>query len=148
MEKDIRKTLLGRARDAFSYILSEGVTLYELKEIVNNIPSSEFEPIQIFREIEADNDRLYDTDVTKIIEYLSAYKDYQLVLDDCDDVPYFYFGRNEKETDEDIICRLLPFVEAECSALSRDKARKNAIKEEKLRLQEKIKELDRQLNSM
>lgn len=148
MEKDIRKKLLERAKDTCSYMLGNGVTLQELEEIVNNIPSSEFEPIPIFREIEADNDRLYDTDVTKIIEYLSAYKDYQLILDDCDDTPYFVFGKDEKETDEDIICRLLPFVEAECSALSRDKGRKNAIMEEKIRLQEKIKELDRQLNSM
>lgn len=149
MEKDIRKKLLERAKDACSYMLEKGVTLQELEGIVNNIPSSEFEPLQIFREIEADNDRLYDTDVTKIIEYLSAYKDYQLILDDCgSSCAYFTFGKNVEETDEEIVCRLLPLVEAECSALLKEKERKNAIMEEKRKLQEKIKELDRQLNSM
>ena len=149
MEKDIRKKLLERAKDACSYMLGNGVTLQELEEIVNNIPSSEFEPIPIFREIEADSDRLYDTDVTKIIEYLSAYKDYQLILDDCGSRwAYFTFGKNENETDEEIVCRLLPLVKSECSDIVKNKTKKLAIKEEKRRLQEKIKELDRQLNSM
>ena len=149
MEKDIRKKLLERAKDTCSYMLGKGVTLQELEGIVNNIPSSEFEPIQIFREIEADNDRLYDTDVTEIIEYLSAYKGYQLVLDDCSSsCAYFTFGKNENETDEEIVCRLLPLVKSECSDITIVKEKKNAIKEEKRKLQEKIKELDRQLNSM
>ena len=149
MEKDIRKKLLERAKDTCSYMLGNGVTLQELEEIVNNIPSSEFEPLQIFREIEADSDRLYDTDVTEIIEYLSAYKDYQLILDysGCGWAS-FTFGKNENETDEEIVCRLIPDVKSECSDIMKGKEKKNAIKEEKRRLQEKIKELDRQLNSM
>ena len=130
-------------------MLGNGVTLQELEGIVNKIPSSEFEPLQIFREIEADNDRLYDTDVTEIIEYLSAYKGYQLVLDDCSSsCAYFTFGKNENETDEEIICRLLPWVKSDCSDIVKNKTKKLAIKEERRRLQEKIKELDRQLNSM
>ena len=149
MEKDIRKKLLERAKDTCSYMLGNGVTLQELDEIVNNIPSSEFEPLQIFREIEADNDRLYDTDVTEIIEYLSAYKEYQLILDDSSSsCAYFTFGKNENETDEEIVCRLLPRVKSNCSDIMIVKEKKNAIKEEKRKLQEKIKELDRQLNSM
>ena len=149
MEKDIRKKLLERAKDACSYMLENGLTLQELEGIVNNIPSSDFEPLQIFREIEADSDRLYDTDVTKIIEYLSAYKDYQLILDDCGSGwASFTFGKNENETDEEIICRLLPWVKSDCSDIVKNKTKKLAIKEEKRRLQEKIKELDRQLNSM
>lgn len=149
MENDIRKKLLERSKDACSYMLGNGVTLQELEEIVNNIPSSEFEPIPIFREIEADSDRLYDTDVTKIIEYLSAYKDYQLILDDCGSSwAYFTFGKNENETDEEIVCRLLPLVKSDCSDIMVNKEKKNAIKEEKRRLQEKIKELDRQLDSI
>ena len=149
MEKDIRKKLLERAKDACSYMLENGLTLQELEGIVNNIPSSDFEPLQIFREIEADSDRLYDTDVTKIIEYLSAYKDYQLILDDCGSGwASFTFGKNENETDEEIICRLLPWVKSDCSDIVKNKTKKLAIKEEKRKLQEKIKELDRQLNSM
>ena len=149
MEKDIRKKLLERANDACSYMLGNGVTLQELEEIVNNIPSSEFEPLQIFREFEADSDRLYDNDVTEIIEYLSAYKDYQLILDDCGSGwASFTFGKNENETDEEIICRLLPWVKSDCSDIVKNKTKKLAIKEEKRRLQEKIKELDKQLNSM
>ena len=149
MEKDIRKKLLERAKDTCSYMLEKGVTLQELEEIVNNIPSSEFEPHTILREIEADSDRLYDTDVTKIIEYLSAYKDYKLFIDDCGDCwASFTFGKNENETDEEIVCRLLPWVKSECSDITIVKEKKNAIKEEKRKLQEKIKELDRQLNSM
>ena len=149
MEKDIRKKLLERSKDACSYMLGKGVTLQELEGIVNNIPSSEFEPLQIFREIEADSDRLYDTDVTEIIEYLSFYKDYQLIIDDCGSGwASFSFGKNENETDEEIVCRLLPWVKSDCSDIIKGKEKKNAIKEEKRRLQEKIKELDRQLNSM
>ena len=148
MEKDIRKKLLERAKDTCSYMLENGVTLQELEEIVNNIPSSEFEPHTITRKIEADSDLLYDTDVTKIIEYLSEYKNYQLLLDDCDDVPYFVFGRNENETDGEIVYRLLQLVKSDCLDIVKGKTKKLAIEEEKKRLQEKIKELDRQLNSM
>ena len=149
MEKDIRKKLLERSKDACSYMLEKCVTLQELEGIVDKIPSSEFEPLQIFREIEADNDRLYDTDVTEIIEYLSAYKEYQLILDDSGcGWASFTFGKNENETDEEIVCRLLPWVKSDCSDIMKGKEKKLTIKEEKRRLQEKIKELDRQLNSM
>ena len=149
MENDIRKKLLVRAKVTCSYMLGNGVTLQELEEIVNNIPSSEFEPHTILKEIEADSDRLYDTDVTKIIEYLSAYKGYKLFIEDGGDCwASFTFGKDENETDEEIVCRLLPDVKSECMDIMMVKEKKNAIKEEKLRLQEKIKELDRQLNSM
>ena len=84
-----------------------------------------------------------------MINYLSSYKDYKLIQ--CwsgYESNHFVFSKEEKETEEEIFERLYDIVDGKYSELLTKKSEIASLNLKKKALQDKIAELDKQIQSL
>ena len=121
----------------------------DVKRIVNEMPESAFTPRLVDRDIIADKDKLFDKNVSDVIDYLSSYKEYTLRQRwNCYESNYFVFSKKGKETDEEIFERVYDIVNNKYSNLLTKKSEIASLNMKKKALQDKIKELDKQIKSL
>lgn len=116
MVKDIKEKLINKLKSIYHDCVCFDIA--DVKKIVDEIPEYEFTPNLIYRDIDADKDKLFDKNVTDVIDYLSSYKDYILRQRWRGyESNYFVFSKKEKETEEEIYERLYYIVNSEYSRL-------------------------------
>ena len=147
MIKDIRERLINRLKRTYRECV--GFDIADVRKIVDELPEYEFTPILVDRDINADEDKLFDRNVTDVINYLSSYKDYKLIQ--CwsgYESNHFVFSKEEKETEEEIFERLYDIVDGKYSELLTKKSEIASLNLKKKALQDKIAELDKQIKSL
>ena len=147
MVKDIREKLINRLKRTYRECVC--FDLADVRKIVDELPEYEFTPILVDRDINADEDKLFDRNVTDVINYLSSYKDYKLIQ--CwsgYESNHFVFSKEEKETEEEIFERLYDIVDGKYSELLTKKSEIASLNLKKKALQDKIAELDKQIQSL
>ena len=147
MIKDIREKLI----DSLKLTFRESICfdIEDVKKIVDEVPESEFTPILVDRNIIVDKDKLFDRNVTDVIDYLSAYKDYELRQEWLSyESSYFVFSKKGEETEEEIFERLYDIVYTKYSKLLTKKHKIASLNLKKKELQDKIDELDKQIESL
>ena len=113
------------------------------------MPESAFTPRLVDRDIIADKDKLFDKNVSDVIDYLSSYKDYTLRQRwNCYESNYFVFSKKEKETEEEMFERLYDVVNSKYSRLLDKKSEIASLNLKKKELLDKIAELDKQIQSL
>ena len=121
----------------------------DVKRIVNEMPESAFTPRLVDRDIIADKNKLFDKNVSDVIDYLSSYKDYKLRQRwSRYESNYFVFSKKEKETEEEIFERVYDIVNSKYSRLLDKKSEIASLNMKKKALQDKIAELDKQIESL
>ena len=147
MIKDIKEKLIKRLKRTYRECV--GFDIADIRKIVDELPEYEFTPYLVDRDISADEDKLFDRNVTDVIKYLSSYKDYKLVQRWSGyESNYFVFSKNEEETEEEIFERLYDIVKSKYSNLLTKKSEIVSLNMKKKALQDKIKELDKQIKSL
>ena len=147
MIKDIKERLINRLKRTYRECV--GFDIADVRKIVDELPEYEFTPILVDRDINADEDKLFDRNVTDVINYLSSYKDYKLIQ--CwsgYESNHFVFSKEEKETEEEIFERLYDIVDGKYSELLTKKSEIASLNLKKKALQDKIAELDKQIQSL
>ena len=147
MIKDIRERLINRLKRTYRECV--GFDIADVRKIVDELPEYEFTPILVDRDINADEDKLFDRNVTDVINYLSSYKDYKLIQ--CwsgYESNHFVFSKEENETEEEIFERLYDIVDGKYSELLTKKSEIASLNLKKKALQDKIAELDKQIQSL
>ena len=147
MIKDIRERLINRLKRTYRECV--GFDIADVRKIVDELPEYEFTPILVDRDINADEDKLFDRNVTDVINYLSSYKDYKLIQ--CwsgYESNHFVFSKEEKETEEEIFERLYDIVDGKYSEVLTKKSEIASLNMKKKALQDKIAELDKQIESL
>ena len=147
MIKDIREKLIKRLKRTYRECV--GFDISDIRKIVDELHEYEFTPILVDRDINADEDKLFDRNVTDVINYLSSYKDYKLIQ--CwsgYESNHFVFSKEEKETEEEIFERLYDIVDGKYSELLTKKSEIASLNLKKKALQDKIAELDKQIQSL
>ena len=147
MIKDIREKLIDRLKRPFRESICFDIA--DVKKIVDELPESEFTPILVDRNIIVDKDKLFDRNVKDVIDYLSAYKDYELRQEwRSYESSYLVFSKKGKETEEEICERLYDIVHTKYSNLLTKKHKIASLNMKKKELQDKIDELDKQIESL
>ena len=147
MIKDIREKLIDRLKRPFRESICFDIA--DVKKIVDELPESEFTPILVDRNIIVDKDKLFDRNVKDVIDYLSAYKDYELRQEwRSYESSYLVFSKKGKETEEEIFERLYDIVHTKYSNLLTKKHKIASLNMKKKELQDKIDELDKQIESL
>ena len=147
MIKDIKEKLIKRLKRTYRECVCFDIT--DIRKIVDEVPESEFVPNLVDRDINADEDKLFDRNVTDVIKYLSSYKDYKLIQRWSGyESNYFVFSKKEEETEEEIFERLYDIVKSKYSNLLTKKSEIVSLNMKKKALQDKIKELDKQIKSL
>ena len=147
MIKDIKENLINRLKRTYRECVC--FDLADVRKIVDELPEYEFTPILVDRDINADEDKLFDRNVTDVINYLSSYKDYKLIQ--CwsgYESNHFVFSKEENETEEEIFERLYDIVDGKYSELLTKKSEIASLNMKKKALQDKIAELDKQIQSL
>ena len=147
MVKDIKENLINRLKRTYRECVC--FDLADVRKIVDELPEYEFTPILVDRDINADEDKLFDRNVTDVINYLSSYKDYKLIQ--CwsgYESNHFVFSKEENETEEEIFERLYDIVDGKYSELLTKKSEIASLNLKKKALQDKIAELDKQIQSL
>ena len=113
------------------------------------MPESAFTPRLVDRDIIADKDKLFDKNVSDVIDYLSSYKNYKLRQRWSGyESNYFVFSTKEKETEEEMFNRVYDIVNNKYSRLLDKKSEIASLNLKKKELQDKIAELDKQIKSL
>ena len=147
MIKDIKENLINRLKRTYRECVCFDIT--DIRKLVDELPEYEFTPNLVDRDINADEDKLFDRNVSDVIDYLSLYKDYKLIQ--CwsgYESNYFVFSKKEKETEEEIFERLYDIVKSKYSNLLTKKSEIASLNMKKKALQDKIRELDKQIKSL
>ena len=147
MIKDIKEKLIKRLKRTYRECV--GFDISDIRKIVDELPEYEFTPYLVDRDINADEDKLFDRNVTDVIKYLSSYKDYELIQRWSGyESNYFVFSKKEEETEEEIFERVYDIVNNKYSNLLTKKSEIASLNMKKKALQDKIKELDKQIKSL
>ena len=147
MIKDIKEKLIKRLKRTYRECVCFDIS--DIRKIVDELPEYEFTPYLVDRDISADEDKLFDRNMTDVIDYLSSYKEYKLIQ--CwsgYESNYFVFSKKEKETEEEIFERLYDIVNNKYSNLLTKKSEIASLNMKKKALQDKIAELDKQIKSL
>ena len=147
MIKDVKEKLINRLKRTYRECV--GFDIADVRKIVDELPEYEFTPILVDRDINADEDKLFDRNVTDVINYLSSYKDYKLIQ--CwsgYESNHFVFSKEENETEEEIFERLYDIVDGKYSELLTKKSEIASLNLKKKALQDKIAKLDKQIQSL
>ena len=147
MVKDIKEKIINKLKSIYHVCVCYDIA--DIKKIVDKIPDTEFTPKLVDRDINADEDKLFDRNVSDVIDYLSLYKDYKLIQ--CwsgYESNHFVFSKEEKETEEEIFERLYDIVDGKYSELLTKKSEIASLNLKKKALQDKIAELDKQIQSL
>ena len=147
MIKDIKEKLIDRLKRPFRECVCFDIS--DIRKIVDELPEYEFTPYLVDRDINVDEDKLFDRNMTDVIKYLSSYKDYKLIQRWSGyESNYFVFSKKEEETEEEIFDRLYDIVKSKYSNLLTKKSEIASLNMKKKALQDKIKELDKQIKSL
>ena len=147
MIKDIREKLIKRLKRTYRGCVCFDIA--DVRKIVAELPDSEFTPNLVDRDINADEDKLFDKNVSDVIEYLSSYKDYKLCQRwNCYESNYFVFSKKEKETEEEMFERVYDIVNNKYSRLLDKKCEIASLNLKKKELLDKIAELDKRIESL
>ena len=147
MRKDVKERLINRLKRTYRECV--GFDIEDVTRIVNEMHESAFTPKLVDRDIIVDKDKLFDKNVSDVIDYLSSYKDYKLCQRwNCYESNYFVFSKKEEETEEEIFERLYDIVKTKYSNLLTKKSEIASLNMKKKALQDKIKELDKQIKSL
>ena len=147
MIKDIKEKLIKRLKRTYRECV--GFDISDIRKIVDELPEYEFTPYLVDRDISADEDKLFDRNVTDVIKYLSSYKDYELIQRWSGyESNYFVFSKKEEETEDEIFERLYDIVKSKYSKVLTKKSEIASLNMKKKALQDKIKELDKQIKSL
>ena len=147
MVKDIREKLINRLKRTYCECVCFDIS--DIRKIVDELPESKFTPKLVDRDINADKDKLFDKNVQDVIDYLSSYKDYTFRQRWSGyESNYFVFSKKERETEEEVFERLYDIVNNKyCEALTK-KSEIASLSLQKKALQDKIAELDKQIESL
>ena len=147
MIKDIREKIINKLKSIYNVCVCYDIA--DIRKIVDKIPDTEFTPKLVDRDIRADEDKLFDRNVTDVINYLSSYKDYILRQRWSGyENNYIVFSKKEKETEEEISKRLYYIVNDKYSKLLDKKSEIASLNLKKKELQDKIAELDKQIETL
>ena len=147
MIKDVKEKLINRLKRTYRECVCFDIE--DVTRIINEMPESAFTPKLVDRDIIADKDKLFDKNVSDVIDYLSSYKDYKLCQRwNCYESNYFVFSKKEEETEEEIFERLYDIVKSKYSKVLTKKSEIASLNMKKKALQDKIKELDKQIKSL
>ena len=147
MIKDIKENIINRLKSIYHDCVCFDIE--DVKKIVDELPESEFTPNLVDRDINADENKLFDRNVTDVIDYLSSYKDYILRQRWSGyESNHFVFSKKEMETEEEISERLYYIVNNKYSRLLDIKSELEMLNLKKKELQDKIDELDKQIESL
>ena len=147
MIKDIREKLIKRLKRTYRGCVCFDIA--DVRKIVAELPDSEFTPNLVDRDINADEDKLFDKNVSDVIDYLSSYKDYKLRQRWSGyESNYFVFSTKEKETEEEMLNRLYDIVNNKYSRLLDKKCEIASLNLKKKELLDKIAELDKRIVSL
>ena len=147
MIKDIKEKLTNRLKRTYCECVCFDIS--DIRKIVDELPESKFTPKLVDRDINADKDKLFDKNVQDVIDYLSSYKDYTFRQRWSGyESNYFVFSKKERETEEEVFERLYDIVNNKyCEALTK-KSEIASLSLQKKALQDKIAELDKQIESL
>ena len=147
MVKDIREKLINRLKRTYCECVCFDIS--DIRKIVDELSESKFTPKLVDRDINADKDKLFDKNVQDVIDYLSSYKDYTFRQRWSGyESNYFVFSKQERETEEEVFERLYDIVNNKyCEALTK-KSEIASLSLQKKALQDKIAELDKQIQSL
>ena len=147
MIKDVKEKLINRLKRTYRECVCFDIE--DVRKIVDELPESKFTPKLVDRDINADKDKLFDKNVQDVIDYLSSYKDYTFRQRWSGyESNYFVFSKQEMETEEEVFERLYDIVNNKyCEALTK-KSDIVSLNMKKKALQDKIKELDKQIKSL
>ena len=147
MIKDVKEKLINRLKRTYRECVCFDIE--DVRKIVDELPESKFTPKLVDRDIIADKDKLFDKNVSDVIDYLSSYKDYTLRQRwNCYESNYFVFSKKEKETEEEMFERVYDIVNNKYSKLLDKKSEIASLNLKKKALQDKIAELDKQIQSL
>ena len=147
MIKDVKEKLINRLKRTYRECV--GFDIEDVRKIVDELPESKFTPKLVDRDIIADKDKLFDKNVSDVIDYLSSYKDYTLRQRwNCYESNYFVFSKKEKETEEEMFERVYDIVNNKYSKLLDKKNEIASLNLKKKELLDKIAELDKQIQSL
>ena len=147
MIKEIKEKLINRLENIYHDRVYFDIA--DVKRIVNEMLESAFTPKLVDRDIIADKDKLFDKNVSDVIDYLSSYKNYKLRQRwSRYESNYFVFSKKEKETEEEIFERVYDIVNSKYSRLLDKKSEIASLNMKKKALQDKIRELDKQIESL
>ena len=146
MIKDVKEKLINRLKRTYRECVCFDIA--DVRKIVAELPESEFTPNLVDRDINADEDKLFDRNVTDVIDYLSSYKDYELIQRWSGyESNYFVFSKKEKETEEEIFERVYDIVNSKYSEVLTKKSEIASLNMKKKSLQDKIAEIDIQIEN-
>ena len=147
MIKDVKEKLINRLKRTYCECVCFDIE--DVTRIVNEMHESAFTPKLVDRDINADKDKLFDKNVQDVIDYLSSYKDYTFRQRWSGyESNYFVFSKQERETEEEVFERLYDIVNNKyCEALTK-KSEIASLSLQKKALQDKIAELDKQIESL
>ena len=147
MIKDVKEKLINRLKRTYCECVCFDIS--DIRKIVDELPESKFTPKLVDRDINADKDKLFDKNVQDVIDYLSSYKDYTFRQRWSGyESNYFVFSKQERETEEEVFERLYDIVNNKyCEALTK-KSEIASLSLQKKALQDKIAELDKQIESL
>ena len=147
MVKNIKEKLINRLKRTYRDCVCFDIS--DIKKIVDEVPESEFTPNFVDRDINADENMLFDKNVSDVINYLSFYKNYKLIqrLDGYES-NYFVFSKKEEETEEEIFERVYDIVNSKYFEVLSKKSDIASLNMQKKALQDKIRELDKQIESL
>ena len=147
MIKDVKEKLINRLKRTYRECVCFDIE--DVRKIVDELPESKFTPKLVDRDIIADKDKLFDKNVSDVIDYLSSYKDYTLRQRwNCYESNYFVFSKKEKETEEEMFERVYDIVNNKYSKLLDKKSEIASLNLKKKELLDKIAELDKQIQSL
>ena len=147
MIKDVKEKLINRLKRTYCECVCFDIS--DIRKIVDELPESKFTPKLVDRDINADKDKLFDKNVQDVINYLSSYKDYTFRQRWSGyESNYFVFSKKEKETEEEVFERLYDVVNSKYSRLLDKKSEIEMLNLKKKELQDKIAELDKQIESL
>ena len=147
MVEDIKEKLTNSLKNLYHERVYFDIA--DVKRIVNEMPESAFTPRLIDRDIIADKDKLFDKNVSDVIDYLSSYKEYKLIQRwNGYESNYFVFNTKEKETEEEMFNRLYDIVNNKYSRLLDKKYEITSLNFKKKELLDKIAELDKRIESL
>ena len=146
MNKEIKEKIINELKDEFYN--NDNFNISDIERIVNKIPESDFTPKYVKKYINVDENKLFNKNVTDIIDYLSLYEDCELQpLSSEYENRYFVFSKKIVETEDSIFNRLLINARNIYSKLLNNKHKLEELNKRKQEIQDKIAEINRQIEA-
>ena len=147
MNKEIKERIINELKDEFYN--NDNFNISDIERIVNEIPESDFTPKYVKKYINVDEDKLFNKNVSDIIDYLSLYEDCELQqLSNEYENKYFVFSKKIVETKDSVFNRLLIDTRNIYSKLLKNKYKLEELNKRKQEIQDKIAEINRQIEAL